>query len=284
METVKIFKVCGEFKMSKADFEIAKNVARELAKKNLYSEVKKFFRENFQNLDDDDIYDISEKFLKKNKSHFIGENLPNNEIICYAEIQAEISLADLDNFMKNFDVFKLEKKVDELQDYLDYLKDNYKEYLPQIVDLTAKITLNPTDSDLYFKRGKVYQNIEHYSKSVEDFTQAINLNPNFADAYSERGYSQKKLKNHSQAISDYTQAINLNPDNAWAYFERGEAHYVFDDYEKAIEDFTKTIELGLEEDFIYSERGECYKALGKDELAKKDLDKCNEWLVHYFKN
>ncbi len=69
----------------------------------------------------------------------------------------------------------LKKKVEELQDDLDHLKDNYKEYLPQIVDLTSKITLNPTDSDLYFKRSKAHHVFDDYGKAIEDFTKTIEL-------------------------------------------------------------------------------------------------------------
>ena len=283
MEDLKIFEVRGKFKMSKEDFEIAKNVALELAEINLYSEVEKFLLETFQNLDDFYTHDILEKFLKKNEPHFVFENLPNDEIIYYAESNGEINLTGLDDYMKNFEFHKLKIDFEELQDELENLKDNYKAFFPKIIDLTIKIRSNPNDAEAYLKRGKYYRCVDDYSKSIEDFTQAIKLNPNFVKAYNERGRSQEESKNYSQAIEDYTQAIKLNPDDAWTYFFRGNIHCILKNYEKAIEDFTKAIELNLDEDFVYSERGECYKALGKNDLAKKDFDKCNELLVRYFK-
>ena len=70
-ENSKIFYVRGEYRMTEDDnFKTAKNFALELAEKNLYAEVKKFLQENFNNLDDDDILDISAKFLKKNEPRF----------------------------------------------------------------------------------------------------------------------------------------------------------------------------------------------------------------------
>ena len=115
-ENVKIFKVRGEYKMSEDDsFKTAKNIALESAEENLYTEVENYLRENFQNLDDIDIVDIEVKFLKKNEPRFIRENLHGDEMICYAELDAEINLIDLNKFMENFAVFKLEKKVIELE-------------------------------------------------------------------------------------------------------------------------------------------------------------------------
>ena len=115
-ENVKIFKVRGEYKMSEDDsFKTAKNIALESAEDNLYTEVENFLRENFPNLDDIDIVDIEVKFLKKNEPHFIRENLSGDEMICYAELDAEINLTNLNKFMENFAVFKLEKKVSALE-------------------------------------------------------------------------------------------------------------------------------------------------------------------------
>ena len=116
--------------MSEDDnFKTAKNFALESAEKNLDAEVKNFLRENFNNLDDDDVLDISAKFLKKNEPRFTRESLPNDEMICYADTEAQINLIDLDNFKKNFAVFKLEKKVEALQNNLILLQN----YLPEIV-------------------------------------------------------------------------------------------------------------------------------------------------------
>ena len=102
--------------MSEDDsFKTAKNIALESAEENLDTEVENYLRENFQNLDDIDIVDIEVKFLQKNEPHFIRENLSGDEMICYAELNAEINLTNLNKFMENFAVFKLEKKISALE-------------------------------------------------------------------------------------------------------------------------------------------------------------------------
>ena len=254
MENVKVFEGHGKFKMSKDESEIAKKVAIELAGVNLYSKVRKFLLETFQNLDDFYMHDVLEKFFKENEPHFVSENLPNDEIIYYAESNGEINLTGLDDYMKNFEFHKLKIDFEELQDELEHLKHDYKLFFPKIIDLTIKIRSNPNDAEAYLNRGKYYSYIDDHSQAIEDFTQAIKLNPNFAEAYNERGRSQEKLENYSQAIEDYTQSIKLESDNPWTYFFRGNSYNILKNYEKAIEDYTKTLELDLEDDFVYRER------------------------------
>ena len=116
VENLKIFEVRGEYKMSEDDsFKSAKNIALELAEKNLDTEVTNFLLENFPNLNDNNVSEVSTKFLHKNEPRFIRENLHGDEMICYAELEAEFNLTILNKFMENFAVFKLEKKVSALE-------------------------------------------------------------------------------------------------------------------------------------------------------------------------
>ena len=205
-KAVKIFRVRGEYRMSEDDnFKTAKNFALESAEKNLDAEVKNFLRENFNNLDDDDVLDISAKFLKKNEPRFTRESLPNDEMICYADTEAQINLIDLDNFKKNFAVFKLEKKVEALQNNLILLQN----YLPEIVVRTEKISLNPRDDLEYYKRGKIYFNLGNYEQAIWDYNQAIKLNPHVINYYYSRGVCYKKFGKNAEAEKDFAKAKEL---------------------------------------------------------------------------
>ena len=137
VENIKIFKVHGEYKMSEDDsFKTAKNIALDLAEENLDTEVESFLRENFPNLDDIDIVDIEVKFLQKSEPRFIRENLHGDEMICYAELDAEINLTALNKFMENFAVFKLEKKVLELENKNSTLENKVSELEDKVSELT----------------------------------------------------------------------------------------------------------------------------------------------------
>ena len=193
MENVKIFKVRGEYRMSEDDsFKNAKNIALELAEINLNTEIKHFLRKNFNNLDENNISEISEKFLKKNELRFIRENLPNNEMICYAELDAEINLIDLSKFIENFAVFKLEKKVSELEKRISELENIFKNSAME-----------------YYNHGIDSYHSRDYDQAISDFTQAINLNPNYVNAYTERGYVYRIIGEIKLSEEDFKTARKL---------------------------------------------------------------------------
>ena len=240
MDNLKIFQVCGEYRMSEDDnFKTAKNIAYDSATEKLDDEVEKFLRDNFKNLDDYDIVDITIKFLQKNEPRFVRENLPKNEMICYAYIDAQINLDDLNKFMENFDVFKLEKKIDKMQKNFDELNKKfelYKKTFPKIIDYTKK--------NNYFQRGLAYSDLKLYEQAISDFTQAIKSNKYHEKAYCGRGNCYFNLENYSEAIFDYTQAINLYPHYAAAYYNRGLVYRRIGNTEKAEKDFKQAKELG----------------------------------------
>ena len=212
-ENVKIFNVRGEYRMSEDDsFKTAKNFALESAEKNLDAEVKHFLHEKFPNLDDNDIFEISEKFLKKAEPRFIRENLPNNEMICYAELDAKINLIDLNKFMENFAVFKLEKKVEDLQNEVDRLSVKFQlleENLLYIINYTDEIKIDSYNADAYYNRGCRFYEIENYEQAAEDLEKAIDLKPSNAGAYLDLGNIYYELGRYDEAIPVFEKYAQL---------------------------------------------------------------------------
>lgn len=250
-KNLKIFNSRGEYKMSEDDtFKFAKSVALESAEKILDADVKNFLLDKFKNLDDEDIDKISEKFLTKNEPHFIRENLSNGDMICYAEIRAEISLTDLDNFMKNFDVFKLEKKVDEQKKIIDELQNKlelFQKFLPDLIEAGIEVKNNPEDAEAYYNRGIAYADLKNYSQAIEDYTQAIKLNPNYASAYNNRAWTYYLMKNYSNALPDANTAISLNNNDSDLYDTRAQIYKAMGRNAEAEKDFAKERELGYKE-------------------------------------
>ena len=199
--------------MSEDDnFKTAKNIALESSLKSLDADVKIFLRDKFADLDDDDIVEIAEKFLTKNEPHFVRENLNNDEMICYAEIEAQINLDALDNFIKNFAVFKLEKKVDKTQKIIDDLNNKFElcqRFLPQLLDSTIEVINHSNWDNSYYARGLAYYNLQNYSQAISDFNQAIRLNPNFYKSYYYRGVAYKALGEIDKAEADFEKAREL---------------------------------------------------------------------------
>ena len=247
-ENVKIFKVRGEHKMSEDDsFKVAKNIALESAEKNLDTEVANFLRENFPNLNDDNVSEISTKFLQKNEPSFIRENLSGDEMICYAELNAEFNLTVLNKFMENFTVFELEKKFYELEKRVAELENILK------TSTTSSKTSTKINSDSaveHYGHGMDYLNSGSYKRAIEEFTQAIKLNSDYSFAYKNRGDCYKALGQNKQAEEDYLQAIynlnqvtKLNPNAVYAYRWLGECYKALGRNAEAQENFAKAKKL-----------------------------------------
>ena len=123
-DKIKNFSVRGGFKMSEDDtFKSAKKFAYDSALKILAEEVANFLSGSAKNfnieLDKDDIVEIGNKFLKADEPHYIRELLNGDDMICYAEIKAEINIEKLTDFLKNFHVFELEKKIFMLEKIIE---------------------------------------------------------------------------------------------------------------------------------------------------------------------
>lgn len=271
--------------MSEEDnFKTAKNISLDSAVKILDGEVKNFLRDNFKNLDDDDISEIIERFLNVDEPRFVRENLPDNEMICYAYIDAEINLDDLNNFMKNFDVFKLEKKVEDMQKIIDGLNNKfelYQEFLPEIIERTLAIKNNTNNAIAYFYRGLAYYNLKNYDQAIKDYSKAIELDSDYAWAYSNRGLVYYDLQNYEQAISDYDKALELNPIYIDAYNNRGNAYLVLRNYSRAISDYTEAIKIDPNFAMAYNNRGVAYEEFGEIEKAEKNFAKARELGFEY---
>ena len=192
-KNVKIFNVRGEYKMSEDDsFKTAKNIALELAEKNLDTEVKNFLRENFPNLNDNNVSEVSTKFLHKNEPRFIRENLSGYELICYAELDAEINLTDLNKFMENFAVFELEKKVLELEKRISELENILK---PPIKNNSNVNISSKSAQELYQLGNNYYYSWNGYGKNE---SKALTL------------FQQAAMKGHSGAKNQLKNLFGMN--------------------------------------------------------------------------
>lgn len=205
-DKIKTFSVRGEFKMSENDtFKSAKKFAFDSAVKTLDDEVKKFLSVNAKDfnveLNENDIVEISKKFLKTDEPHYIRELLHGDDMICYAEIKAEINREDLADFLKNFHVFELEKKILELE---KIIADKDK-IIAELKQPSGKFS----SAKEKFEEGKQYYFKGAYSDAINCFTKAIELNPGYREAYTFRGYCYRKVGRHDKADFDLKRAEQL---------------------------------------------------------------------------
>lgn len=154
-----------------------------------------------------------------------------------------------------------------------------------IVEYTEAIKLNPSDAQLYCRRGAAYSNRallqrqeSDYDKAIADYTKALDLDPNCGEAYAGRGVVHQNRGASDLAMADYTKAIESNPHSAEAYHHRGQCYQTVGDYDKAIADLTEAIELDPSNFTAYASRSECYQAKGDYDKAKADMNKGQQGL------
>jgi len=93
-----------------------------------------------------------------------------------------------------------------------------------IADCDKAITSNPSNAEVYYRRGFVYSETDECDKAMADYNKAIELDPNHALAYYKRGCSYARMSKDEKAIADYSRAIELSPNLADAYLSRGLAY------------------------------------------------------------
>lgn len=80
------------------------------------------------------------------------------------------------------------------------------------IDLyTEELKQKPNDTEILYKRGKMYEVVGKQDEALADYSRIIELSPDHADAYLKRSqcYLRKGLKD--EAISDFNNVIRLKP-------------------------------------------------------------------------
>ena len=120
----KTFAVRGEYVMNGDDtFNSAKVFALESALKILNRQAQEFVRSNVRKFDvsfsGDNVIEITKKFLKFDAVRYNREILTGDSMICRAEVKAKINSEKLTEFLRNFNMFKLEKENRDLKKIIE---------------------------------------------------------------------------------------------------------------------------------------------------------------------
>lgn len=108
--------------------------------------------------------------------------------------------------------------------------------------------------------------------ALKDYDKAIDLNPNESDAYFNRGIIKDDMGKKEDALKDYDIAIKLNPNDYGAYFNHGIILYNLGEKEDAIKDFSKAIELNPNFTLAYEYRADCYRLLSIIEIDEAKIE------------
>nr|XP_021515475.1 tetratricopeptide repeat protein 6 [Meriones unguiculatus] len=117
-----------------------------------------------------------------------------------------------------------------------------KDFTLAILNYSQAIKCRPTDADLYFRRGELYEKTNKVL-AMDDFSKCIHHDPQRADALMKRAMFYFENENWSGATSDFTSLIKLEPQNSQARTNRGRAYFKRHFYKQATEDFSVAIHL-----------------------------------------
>ena len=84
--------------------------------------------------------------------------------------------------------------------------------------LSQIITLNPKDTEAYFDRAIMRENLGDTLGAIADLTKEIEIDSKNADNYFLRGMLYQKTNNYSLALKDFRKVNHLDFGNADAHF------------------------------------------------------------------
>jgi tetratricopeptide (TPR) repeat protein len=80
-----------------------------------------------------------------------------------------------------------------------------------IADLTALLNLEPSNSDAYFDRGRLYQQRGDHAGAVSDYDAALRWSPPYWQPHFNRAQVLTALGRYEEALGDYARVGVLNP-------------------------------------------------------------------------
>ncbi|KAM5336951.1 tetratricopeptide repeat protein 6 [Glossophaga mutica] len=156
-------------------------------------------------------------------------------------------------------IYLFQDKINEALDDLNYInkynKNNAEAYLSKaeiyrkkkditlaILNYTQAIKCKPTDADMYFRRGEMYE-IANRVLAMDDFSKCIFYDPTRTDALLKRGMFYYENESWNSAIQDFTALLARDPKNSQARTYRGRAYFKRRLYKQATQDLSVAVHL-----------------------------------------
>lgn len=180
------------------------------------------------------------------------------------------------------------------------------QYEPAVRDYSLALQATPTDLDLWFRRGQVWQSLgedgraihdlshvihrqpdQHLARfyravstarrgettrAISDLIKAIRLAPQHTRYHLLRGELNARLGRLSRAIRSFHRAESLEPNNPAVYRLRGEARWQRGQIREALSDWTRSLELNADQAEVYALRGKARLRSGDLPGAKSDFE------------
>lgn len=154
-----------------------------------------------------------------------------------------------------------------------------KNYGRALADLDAAITYaDEKTPQMYYLRGKCYQELQNYPVAELDLSRAINADKAFALAYYDRGMIRaRELNKYPEAIQDFTNYLNSRGQDKdmrlTALFYRGFCHYLTLKNAAAINDYRTALQQDIKNARLYYLLGKAQAELDSTTAACANFTK-----------
>jgi len=127
-------------------------------------------------------------------------------------------------------------------------------------------------ADAEYRRGLKLEAEGDIGAAIAAYRQAIAINPTDPQVFCRRGHLLIESERSAEALADFNEAVKLAPGLSNGYYGRAHVRYVTQQYADACDDFTVAIRLDDQHAQAYIERGHCLALLGKLPEAKADRE------------
>jgi len=132
---------------------------------------------------------------------------------------------------------------------------------PALKELTEKISKNPDDATLYYKRGRTLHSLELDSLALNDYKKAVSLDSSKAQYFSAIGDLLFEHKDIAGSLPWIEHAIRLNPKDASAHLKLAKLFFYTKDYTKAFAEINTVLRQDVYNPEGYFLKGMIYKDL-----------------------
>ena len=127
-----------------------------------------------------------------------------------------------------------------------------------IESIQKMIEIDPTNTDLLYNLGYMYQKQEKYNEAIEAYNKVIEIDPNMEFAYLQLGYCYNLTKRHKDLVTVSEKFVKISPDSSDGWQNIGIGNMLQKRYSAAIAPLRKTIELNPDNGTAYYNLAICY--------------------------
>lgn len=128
----------------------------------------------------------------------------------------------------------------EQKAYRAYTSSNYSQAIRYYQEL---LKLRPTDAEIYYNLGVVYQYNKEPAQAIAAYQQAIALNPEYLDAYNNLGVAYVDTKSWDRAIEIYRYLLRFRSEDPDVWYNLGVCYSQSNMPHKAQEAWQKALNL-----------------------------------------